>query len=189
MDLDMTARVYALELLTTQLISEYLQTVPDPAAQTKWARRHLHLLAEGMPVETGRSFQLLGSAASPVAMARPVTGHRIITGSISVSLCVGTATHKCRRWCRVQSQRGHKNLSRPEYSPSLRTQLVSHGAADHLLTSPKDWIFSSIFAIRRRRVSSPYFGRPNDQRWIDGSAKAHAQSPWSLRQMVVVKTL
>jgi hypothetical protein len=26
--------------------------VPDPAAQTKWARQHLHLLADGMPVET-----------------------------------------------------------------------------------------------------------------------------------------
>jgi hypothetical protein len=52
MDLDMTARVLVLELLTTQLISEYLRTVPDPAAQTKWARQHLHLLADGMPVET-----------------------------------------------------------------------------------------------------------------------------------------
>jgi hypothetical protein len=52
MDLDMKARVYVLELLTTQLISEYLRTVPDPAAQTKWARQHLHLLADGMPVET-----------------------------------------------------------------------------------------------------------------------------------------
>jgi hypothetical protein len=52
MDLDMTARVYALEMLTTQLISEYLRTVPDPAAQTNWARQHLHLLADGMPVET-----------------------------------------------------------------------------------------------------------------------------------------
>jgi hypothetical protein len=52
MDIDMKARVYALELLTTQLISEYLRTVPDPAAQTKWAREHLHRLADGMPVET-----------------------------------------------------------------------------------------------------------------------------------------
>lgn len=53
MDLDMKARVYALELLTTQIISEYLRTAPDPAAQTKWARQHLHLLSDGMPVETG----------------------------------------------------------------------------------------------------------------------------------------
>ena len=52
MDLDMKARVYVLELLTTQLISEYLRTVPDPVAQTNWARQHLHLLADGMPVET-----------------------------------------------------------------------------------------------------------------------------------------
>jgi hypothetical protein len=54
MDLDMTARVYALELLTAQLISESLRTVPDPAEQTKWAREHLHHLADGMPVETER---------------------------------------------------------------------------------------------------------------------------------------
>lgn len=46
------ARVYALELLTAQLISEYLRTVPDPAAQAKWARDHLHHLADGMPLET-----------------------------------------------------------------------------------------------------------------------------------------
>jgi hypothetical protein len=52
MDLDVKVRVYALELLTTQLISEYLRTVPDPAPQTKWARQHLHLLVDGMPVET-----------------------------------------------------------------------------------------------------------------------------------------
>jgi hypothetical protein len=52
MDLHMTARVYALELLTTQLISEYLRTVPDPAAQIKWAREHLHRLAEEMAVAT-----------------------------------------------------------------------------------------------------------------------------------------
>jgi hypothetical protein len=51
MDLNMKARVYAVELLTTQLISEYLRTVPDPAAQTKWARDHLHHLADGMAVE------------------------------------------------------------------------------------------------------------------------------------------
>jgi len=41
MDIDTHGRVYALELLTTQLISEYLRTVPDPTAQTKWARGHL----------------------------------------------------------------------------------------------------------------------------------------------------
>ena len=48
----MKARGHVLELLTTQLISEYLRTVADPAAQTKWARQHLHFLAEEMPVET-----------------------------------------------------------------------------------------------------------------------------------------
>jgi hypothetical protein len=52
MDHDIKARLYALELLTTQLISEYLRTVPDPAAQTRWARENLHHLADGMTVET-----------------------------------------------------------------------------------------------------------------------------------------
>jgi hypothetical protein len=52
MDLETKARVYALELLTTQLISEYLRTVPDATTQTKWAREHLHRLADGMVVET-----------------------------------------------------------------------------------------------------------------------------------------
>ena len=30
MDIELRARVYSLELLTTQLISEYLRTVPEP---------------------------------------------------------------------------------------------------------------------------------------------------------------
>jgi hypothetical protein len=50
-NLDIAARVYGIELLTTQLIS-HLRTVPDSAAQTKWARQHLHHLADGMHVET-----------------------------------------------------------------------------------------------------------------------------------------
>jgi hypothetical protein len=52
MDVEMRGRMYALELLTTQLISEYLRTVPDAAAQTKWARGHLHEAAETLMVET-----------------------------------------------------------------------------------------------------------------------------------------
>jgi hypothetical protein len=52
MDLDMRARFYALELLTTQLISEYLRTVPDPAAQTKWASEHLPGMTDALAVET-----------------------------------------------------------------------------------------------------------------------------------------
>jgi hypothetical protein len=51
MDAEMRGRVYALELLTTQLISEYLRTVPDPAAQTTWARGQLHGAAETLAVE------------------------------------------------------------------------------------------------------------------------------------------
>lgn len=53
MDIDTTARLYALELLTTQLISEFLRTVPEPEKQAAWAREHLHRLAETMPVESG----------------------------------------------------------------------------------------------------------------------------------------
>jgi hypothetical protein len=52
MDVEMSGRVYALELLTTQLISEYLRTVPDAPAQTKWARGHLHEAVETLAVET-----------------------------------------------------------------------------------------------------------------------------------------
>jgi hypothetical protein len=51
MDREMRSRVYALELLTTQLISEYLRTVPDPKAQASWARTHLHEAAATMPVD------------------------------------------------------------------------------------------------------------------------------------------
>jgi hypothetical protein len=51
MDVEMRGRMYALELLTTQLISEYLRTVPDAPAQTKWARGHLHEAAETLTVE------------------------------------------------------------------------------------------------------------------------------------------
>jgi hypothetical protein len=47
--MDMAARIDALDLLTTQLISEYLRTVPDAGAQTKWARGHLHAAAEALP--------------------------------------------------------------------------------------------------------------------------------------------
>jgi putative SOS response-associated peptidase YedK len=52
MDVEMRGRMYALELLTTQLISEYLRTVPDAPAQTKWAKGHLHEAAETLAVET-----------------------------------------------------------------------------------------------------------------------------------------
>ena len=51
MDVEMRGRMYALELLTTQLISEYLRTVPDAPAQTKWARGHLPEAAETLTVE------------------------------------------------------------------------------------------------------------------------------------------
>jgi hypothetical protein len=53
MDIEMRGRVYALELLTTQLISEYLRAVPDPAGQAKWAADHLRRLADDLPLDTG----------------------------------------------------------------------------------------------------------------------------------------
>lgn len=50
-DIDTRARVYALELLTTQLISEYLRAVPESAKQAAWAREHLYRITETIPVE------------------------------------------------------------------------------------------------------------------------------------------
>ena len=52
MDIETTSRLYALELLTTQLISELLRAVPEPEKQAAWARAHLHRLAATMPVES-----------------------------------------------------------------------------------------------------------------------------------------
>ena len=52
MDIELKTRIYALELLTTQLISEYLRTVPDPTAQAHWARDHLRRVADVLPVES-----------------------------------------------------------------------------------------------------------------------------------------
>ena len=52
MDIETEARLFALELLTTQLISEFLRTVPEPQNQAAWAREHLHRLAETMPVDS-----------------------------------------------------------------------------------------------------------------------------------------
>jgi hypothetical protein len=52
MDIEMRGRIYALELVTTQLISEYLRTVADPAGQVKWAADHLRRVADGLAVET-----------------------------------------------------------------------------------------------------------------------------------------
>jgi hypothetical protein len=52
MDIDLEARVCALELLTAQLISEYLRTVPDPAAQARWARDQLRRFAEERATQT-----------------------------------------------------------------------------------------------------------------------------------------
>jgi hypothetical protein len=66
----MKARGHVLELLTTQLISEYLRTVADPGVPPKWARQHLHFLADEMPVETeslaGRSSLVEKNAEVPL---------------------------------------------------------------------------------------------------------------------------
>jgi hypothetical protein len=52
MEIEQRARVYALELLITQLISEYLRTVPDPRGAGQWAREHLHGAADVLIVAT-----------------------------------------------------------------------------------------------------------------------------------------
>jgi hypothetical protein len=51
-EIELKTRVYALELLTTQLISEYLRSVADPAQQARWARQHLHHAADALPIFT-----------------------------------------------------------------------------------------------------------------------------------------
>jgi hypothetical protein len=51
MEIETTTRLYALELLTTQLIAEYLRSVPDPDGQANWAKRQLHGAADGMAIE------------------------------------------------------------------------------------------------------------------------------------------
>lgn len=50
MEVELRARVYSLELLAIQLISEYLRTTPEPAKQAAWALDHLQRIAETMPV-------------------------------------------------------------------------------------------------------------------------------------------
>jgi len=54
MEIETTTRLYALELLTTQLISEYLRSVPDPDGQASWARRQLYGAADGMTIVDGQ---------------------------------------------------------------------------------------------------------------------------------------
>jgi hypothetical protein len=51
-DIDMGTRICALELLTTHLISEYLRTVPDPAAQARWVGDRLRSLVDDLPVRS-----------------------------------------------------------------------------------------------------------------------------------------
>ena len=51
MAIERTSRLYALELLTTQLISEYLRSVPDPVGQVRWATEHLLGAADGMRLD------------------------------------------------------------------------------------------------------------------------------------------
>ena len=103
MDLDMRARVYALELLTTQLISEYLRAVP-----VELSRAGLHLtislaaLAAGLAAELTRDIfaicltrlkparKLHSARSSPshaIAQPEPATmvSRRLRTKSISSS--------------------------------------------------------------------------------------------------------
>jgi hypothetical protein len=46
MEIEQAARLYALELLTTQLFADYFRTMADPAAQREWVRGKLHESAD-----------------------------------------------------------------------------------------------------------------------------------------------
>ncbi len=49
MDIQTTARLSALELLTTELLSAHLLTVPDSELEVTWAIDHLRSVVDAMP--------------------------------------------------------------------------------------------------------------------------------------------
>ena len=51
MDIEAKARLHAIELLVTQLISEYLRMVPDPRGQVAHAGEQLHRTAQQIPID------------------------------------------------------------------------------------------------------------------------------------------
>jgi hypothetical protein len=53
MDIQMTARLSALELLITELLSARLLTVPDAELEVTWAIDHLSNVADAMPIGNG----------------------------------------------------------------------------------------------------------------------------------------
>jgi len=54
MEIDLAARVHAVELLTTQLVSEYLRSFPDAAARALSARGELSRLADNLSLGSDR---------------------------------------------------------------------------------------------------------------------------------------
>jgi hypothetical protein len=53
MDNQTTARLSALELLTTELLAAHLLTVPDSELEVNWAIDHLRHTADTMPIGSG----------------------------------------------------------------------------------------------------------------------------------------
>ncbi|MGO8915331.1 MAG: hypothetical protein ACLQJR_05435 [Stellaceae bacterium] len=53
MDIEMKGRLHALEWFLTQLISEDLMTVADPAARVRLAKDRLDHFADTIAIETG----------------------------------------------------------------------------------------------------------------------------------------
>ena len=53
MDIQTTARLSALELLTTELLSAHLLTAPDPELEVTWAIDHLRSVVDAMSIGSG----------------------------------------------------------------------------------------------------------------------------------------
>jgi hypothetical protein len=58
MDIQTTARLSALELLTTELLSAHLLTVPDPESEVTWAIDHLRNAIDAMPIGNGTAKEM-----------------------------------------------------------------------------------------------------------------------------------
>jgi hypothetical protein len=52
MEIDFAARLYVLEVLITQLISEHLRTAPDPDRRVEWVKDWLNRRFEFTPIAT-----------------------------------------------------------------------------------------------------------------------------------------
>ena len=58
MEIQTTARLSALELLTTELLAAHLLTVPDAAFEVSWAIDHLRKVVDVMPVASGTAKEI-----------------------------------------------------------------------------------------------------------------------------------